>query len=98
MRLLVYKDLYHPKIKKDLKNIDKLVKTAFINNHLDNILTNPIKYNELLGSLKGIYSYHFKINNVEYRACYTINEKDKEVYFLMIGKRENIYDILKRRT
>ena len=52
---------------------------------------------DLTGDLSGICSYHFKKEKVEYRISYIIDELQKIVYFLMIGKRENFYEILRRR-
>jgi len=58
-----------------------------------------LKYSaeKLIGDLSGIYSYHFKKGNAQYRISYTIDKTEKIVYILMIGKRENFYQILRRR-
>ena len=92
----MYKDRYHPQVKKDIKKLDKTVQTAIKNIHISAILSNPFQYNRLKGNLSGIYSYHFRQFN-EYRICYIINEQEQVVYILMIAKRENFYKLLEKR-
>ncbi len=93
----MYKDEYHPKIKKDLKLIDKSVIKEIKTEHIDKILLDPYKNNELKGELSGIRTFHFRKNKTDYRICYFINEDKEVLYFLMIGKRENLYELLKQR-
>ena len=93
-----YKDAYHPKIKSDLKKLDKPVVRELFDTHIDKILIDPHHAGEALsGDLEGVSTYHFRLNKFEYRIAFAINEEAKTVYVLMIGKRENFYDILKRR-
>jgi len=92
-----FRDEYHPKVKKDLKKIDKSVKSEVRDVHIPNILTDPHIADDLTGDLEGISSYHFKKETVQYRISYIIYEEQKIVYFLMIGKREKFYEILRRR-
>ncbi len=92
-----YKDRYHPKIKSDLKKIDILASRDIKSVHLDKILNNPYATEQLYGNLAGVWIYHFRKNNVDYRIAYSIDEIQKTVYFLKIGKRENFYEILWRR-
>jgi addiction module RelE/StbE family toxin len=94
---MAYKDEYHPKIKTDLKKLEKAVVKEIYDIHIDKILGEPDVAEKLHGSLEGFLSYHFRKNRVDYRIAYTIEENRKAVYFLMIGKRENFFDILKRR-
>jgi mRNA-degrading endonuclease RelE of RelBE toxin-antitoxin system len=94
---LAFKDKYHPKIKKDLKKIDWPVREEIKERHLSNILDDPTKGESLVGDLLGLHSYHFKSANQEFRIAYAISEEDQTVYFLMIAKRENFYEILKHR-
>ena len=66
--------------------------------HIEKILDDPHQAGEpLSGSLEGVSSYHFRKNKVEYRIAFAVNEKAKIVYIIMVGKRENFYEILKRR-
>lgn len=92
-----FSDEYHPKIKSDLKKLDKSVIRDIHDRHLDNILMQPLFYERLRGNLEGIFSYHFRKNGVEHRIAYTVNEIQNTVFFLMIGVRESFYEILKRR-
>ena len=93
----MYNDLYHPKFKKDIKKLDNSLIPKIKDHYIKIILENPYDFPQLTGLLAGIYSYHFKEKRVEYRICYTIDEKKNTIYFLMVGKRENIYNLLKRR-
>ena len=92
-----YKDAYHPRVKADLKKLDKPVVKEIHNIHLDNLLGNPFAGESLYGDLEGIFTYHFRKNKVDYRIAYTVDDEKKVVYIIMIAKRENFYEILKRR-
>jgi addiction module RelE/StbE family toxin len=92
-----YKDEYHPKVKADLKKLDKAVAKEIYDVHIEKILREPYASEKLHGSLEGFLSHHFRKNRVDYRIAYAIDESRKAVYFLMIGKRENFYDLLKKR-
>lgn len=94
---MFYKDEYHPKVKSDLKKLDRAVAREIYDEHIERILLEPLAYEKLHGDLEGVVSYHFKKNKVDYRIAYSVNEFEQIVYFLMIGKRENFYEILKRR-
>lgn len=94
----MFKDEYHPKIKKDLNKLDPQVLRDIKNIHINKILEGPFKSPKLTAVLSDVHSYHFRKNNVDYRICYLINSEDNIIYFLMIGPRENIYDVLKRRV
>ena len=92
-----YKDEYHPKVKSDLKKLDKAVAKEIYDIHIGKILAAPHSSERLHGSLEGFLSYHFRKNRVDYRIAYAIEENRRVVYFLMIGKRETFCDLLKRR-
>jgi addiction module RelE/StbE family toxin len=92
-----YRDTYHPKVKSDLKKLDKPVVREIYTEHLDRILNKPYSAEELSGDLDGVFSYHFRKNNVDYRIAYTADAEKKIVLVAMIGKRENFYEMLKRR-
>ena len=93
-----YKDEYHPRIKNDLKGLDKPVKKDIEDFHIEKILKDPYASEKLYGNLEGFFSYHFTKTRIEYRIAYAVEEEKKIVYILMIGKRENFYDVLKRRV
>lgn len=92
-----YQDRYHPRVKRDLRKLDKSVKIKIRDYHIQKILETPYDSDELTGKLSGICSYHFTQGKVQYRISYLIDDTEKIVYFLMIGKRESFYEILNRR-
>ena len=95
--MLEFRDEYHPKVKKDLRKIDKSIESEVRSLHIPKILSDPHTADDLTGDLAGINSYHFKKGEVSYRISYIIDEAQKIVHILMIGKRENFYEILNRR-
>ena len=93
----MFKDEYHPQVKKDLRKLDHSVVADIKTVHLSKILENPLSPDLLTGDLAGIYSYHFKKNKNEYRICYFVDTVSERVFFLMIGKRDNFYTMIRRR-
>jgi len=93
----MYKDEYHPRIKKDLKKIDAPIREEIKTTHIPAILSDPNIGEHLVGDLAGIRSYHFKIANQQYRIAYIVSEEKNRVFVLMIAKRESFYTVLKRR-
>lgn len=98
MRFLMFKDEYHPQVRKDLRKLDHSVLADIKTIHLAKILENPLLSDLLTGDLDGIYSYHFRKNKIDYRICYLVDTARNTVFFLMIGKRENFYALLRRRV
>ena len=92
-----FTDEYHPRVKRDLRKIDKPVESEVKDIHIPRILHDPYVADNLSGDLEGISSYHFKKGKVQYRISYIVDEEKKVVYILMIGKRESFYEILRRR-
>lgn len=67
--------------------------------HLPAISTEPHKAGERLsGLLKDFWKRSFHRSGVDYRIAYEIDEKEKAVYILMVGKREKFYERLERRA
>ena len=97
MKYLMYKDLYHPAVKKDLKKLDKSVRNNIKEKWIPKLLLKPFEGEMLTDPLAGIRSYHFSIGRVQYRIAYSINENEHIIKILMIAKRESFYQILKRR-
>jgi addiction module RelE/StbE family toxin len=93
----MFKDKYHPQVKKDLKKLDRSVRAEIQNTHIQQILNRPCAFDILYGDLSGVCSYHFRKNKVEYRISYMVDESSKTVFVLMIGTRGNFYNILRRR-
>jgi mRNA-degrading endonuclease RelE of RelBE toxin-antitoxin system len=55
-----YKDVYHPRVKADLKKLDKPAVKEIHSIHLDILLDNPFTGECLYGDLEGVFSYHFR--------------------------------------
>lgn len=83
--------------KKRFKRLDIEIKDLIKTKYVQDILLNPDIGESLVGDLKGILSFHFKIGKQHYRIAYIVDDDLKTVYFLMIGKRGDFYSILRRR-
>jgi addiction module RelE/StbE family toxin len=94
---MMYKDEYHPQIKKDLKKLSPSLRETVRTEHIPAILSNPEKGEPLVGDLYGILSYHLTVIGQEYRIAYFVEEDTKTVFVLMIGKRGEFYKLLKKR-
>ncbi|MEW5817824.1 MAG: type II toxin-antitoxin system RelE/ParE family toxin [Spirochaetota bacterium] len=88
---------YHPRVKRDLKQLDPLLRNEIRDELLPSIQKNPQIGISLKGQLKGILSYHFKYQNIQYRIAYLYSQHADTITILMIGKRENFYAVLTRR-
>ena len=93
----MYRDQYHPKVKKDLKQLDKRLRQEIEETHIPAILERPEHGEELVGDLSGLRAYHFRYQKNAYRIAYVMDETAEMVFVMMIGKRENFYTVLKRR-
>jgi len=93
----MFKERYHPAVKKDLRKIDRDAREKIKNVWLPKLLSEPHEGKELTGSLSGIRSYHFKVGKVQYRIAYVLEENDFIINVLMIAKRESFYQILSKR-
>ncbi len=93
----MYKDQYHPRIKKDLKKLAPQIREEIKTKYIPNILLSPEIGHNLEGDLSGIRSYHITIAKQQYRIAYLVDENVKTVFILMIGKRGDFYTLLKRR-
>ncbi|MGE0085976.1 MAG: type II toxin-antitoxin system RelE/ParE family toxin [Desulfococcaceae bacterium] len=93
----MYKDVYHPQVKKDLKKLNPALRSAIKTQYIQDILCNPGQGELLVGDLNGIRSCHLTFAKQQFRIAYAVEEQTKTVYFLMIGKRGEFYTLLKRR-
>lgn len=93
----MYKDEYHPQVKHDLKKLPAQLRELIKTEHLPTLLIHPEEGEGLVGDLKGIWSYHFSFLSQQYRIAYMINHSAEIVIILMIGKRGEFYQLLKRR-
>jgi len=90
----MYKDEYHPRVKRDLKKVDVRIRKEIRTTHIPAIILDPGLGQNLLGDLAGIRSYHFKIANQQYRIAYIVSEEERKVFVLMIAKREGFYSVI----
>jgi mRNA-degrading endonuclease RelE of RelBE toxin-antitoxin system len=56
----------------------------------------PYACEELKGPLRGVRSYHFVQNSIEYRIAYRILEDKKEIEIVLVKSRESFYQTLRR--
>ena len=93
----MFKVLYHPQVKKDLKKIDPSIREIIKKEHIPAILSNPKVGEELKGDLQGTISYHFKESKQHFRIAYVIDEEANIIYIQIIAKRGDFYTLLKKR-
>ncbi len=72
-----FTDEYHPRVKRDLRKIDKSVESEVKDIHIPRILHDPYVADDLSGNLAGISSYHFKKGKVQYRISYIVDEEKR---------------------
>jgi len=97
MKCLMYKAEYHPRVKKDLKKIDPQICKKIRATHIPKLLNNPEIGQELTGDLHGTLSYYFIISKQQFRVAYIVDNSKKICFIQMIAKRENFYNLLKKR-
>lgn len=91
----MHKLVITPSAKRSLKKLPIKIREELIK--AVKILETDIYAGEKLsGSLHFLYSLHFKYNNTEYRAVYSIDSKNKLVIIHFAGSRENFYEKIKR--
>ena len=96
-KFLMYKKKYHPQVKKDLKKIDPSIRKKIREMYIPDIVSNPRFGEALKGDLRGVYSYHFNAFSQKFRIAYILDEENRTIYIQMIAKRENFYNLLKKR-
>lgn len=93
----MYKDEYHPQVKHDVKKLPAQLRELIKNEHIPILLAHTEEGEGLVGDLKGVWSYHFSFMSQQYRIAYMLNHSTETVIILMIGKRGEFYQLLKRR-
>jgi mRNA-degrading endonuclease RelE of RelBE toxin-antitoxin system len=89
---------FHPRVKADIKRLAPELVRQLRQTHLRSIQDNPSQGSPLSGPLKGIYSYHLHYRRNQYRIAYLYAPEEETLTVLMIGKREDFYDVLSRRV
>ena len=77
---------YHPKIKNDFLELDKIMRHRINEAMLKKLKNYPIEYGVYLS---GILHPHLKLRIGAYRVVYRVDEKKKEVYVLAVGERKD---------
>jgi len=76
--------------KRFLKKLDKHIYERIIN-RLENLEQNPVPSDaKFIGRDKGEKVFRYRVG--DYRALYTLNEKDKIILITKIDKRPRVYD------
>lgn len=91
----IYTQLAYPKYNRIKKKFPSLL-VSFINEAENEVAKNPALGIQKHGDLKGIYVYKFTPIDQELLLAYGINNKKKEVIFIVIGGHENFYRDLKQ--
>lgn len=81
--------------KRSLKKLSRRVREDLLE-ATKTLETNPYAGEKLSGVLHFLFSFHFKSNNVEYRAAYTMDLKRKQIIIHFAHTRENFYEKLRR--
>jgi addiction module RelE/StbE family toxin len=84
-------------VAKDVKRFDAPLQRALRDDHFLRLKENPRRGEPLHGSLKGIWSYHFRFGSTQYRIAYEISDEANQVQLVMIGKRGDFHEALVRR-
>lgn len=84
-------------VKNDLKKLRHQKEKAI--KQIITLENKPIeKSKSLSGTLKGLRSFKFTLNDGQYRAIFKILEDNKICLMIIIGTRQNIYLEAKRRV
>ena len=94
---MIYKSYFHPSFKKDIKKLPKNVLLSADKITLK-IEIDPFCSQKLSGDLSFIFRHKFKVDKVDYRIAYTVDNELKSITFIMIKKREKFYEQLKNRV
>lgn len=57
---------------------------------------NPYAGERLHGPLSFFFSFHFKLDNIQYRAAYSVDVEKRLIIIHYVGPRENFYERLRR--
>jgi len=84
-------------VKKDIHKLDKELQKIIKEKYFTDIEEDPWKAVPLSYEFEGLWSYHFKYKDTQYRIVYEIHPEDQVVLIIMIGPREGFYQTLRRR-
>lgn len=87
---------YRRSVLKDIKKLDKNAKELFLS-EIEDLNQDLSIGKSLKGSLKGYYSRAFISGGISYRIIYSYDDIKSIISVEMVGSRENIYKIFKKR-
>lgn len=97
MNMTEYKLELLSRAKRYLKSLNKQHELlSKIKDNLNLIQKNPFIGERNKGDLKNTYSVDFRYQKTTYEIAYYIKEETNLVLIILIGTRENFYDILKQ--
>lgn len=92
----MYEIIIPNSVKRDIKKLDKPVQRETLN-LLKSIAENPYQGEGLTGNYYNLFKLRYFSSGVHLRIIYRIMEQEMQVLVLLVGTRENIYKVLKRR-
>jgi len=84
-----------PSAHRRYKKFDPLLKQK-VRQEVRTLAEDPHRNEELKGPLKGIRSYHFEYEKIQYRIAYRIIEDRNEIEIVLVKSRESFYQALRR--
>lgn len=87
---------YDPRVRKQLERIRNKNVIRRIKQSAESLRDNPHSGKTLRG-YPGVRSKRIGTPEGEYRLIYRLLEKEQEVFVILIGPREEIYEILRRK-
>jgi len=84
-----------PSAHRRYKKFDPLLKQK-VRQEVRTLAEDPRRNEELKGPLKGIRSYHFEYEKIQYRIAYRIIEDRNEIEIVLVKSRESFYQALRR--
>jgi mRNA-degrading endonuclease RelE of RelBE toxin-antitoxin system len=93
----MYELRVHRKVDKELSYFPQEVRSQIKTTFLPLISVDPKSAGRRLsGNMSGYWRFDFRESGVDYRIAYEVDEEEKVVYILMVGKRERFYKRLRR--
>ncbi|MBM3211413.1 hypothetical protein FJZ33_04270 [Candidatus Poribacteria bacterium] len=93
----MYELRFHRKVDKELADLPIEVRKKVKYEFFPSLSESSTIGKPLSGALSGVWKLSFRASNTDYRIAYEIDDSNKVVYIIMVGKREGFYERLKRR-
>ena len=89
--------IFHPKIKKDLRTLDKDAARHIVTSLFPALGQGLITGIPLRGRLKGLHKHPFQFKGISYRVVFERDRSRRALYILSVGPRSDFYERLLRR-